>query len=442
MYSQEEHTTVQQTTKASQTTILELNADCLLKIFRYFNVGGMAIVADVCRRFQEIATEAFKYECKEKWVTLTNGDTESRLESTAILRNFGHELKKIFVVFNETRDDGFFFFRCCDQLDVAYAENRSSEFIENIFSEVYGQQLTEVDEEKRNDEFFDIIFDKCDSQQLTEVNISNKILSRDSIYRLNNKFVNIKSLAFEKRPFDENHVESIEQALPTLEHLILYGHEFENSNVLQCLSLNRHLKRIALRYRNDLQNARNLLESMDETLPQLEQLELAIDAIDNAEFRQYRPKFFKNLKRLKIWNFECGIDMQYLSISNEKIEELELKNGRCDEGVVTFICFYKEIKKLTISDIYNHMNYNELLELNKHLPKLTEFEISSCSENCNHEAIARFVLGSEQLVKFVIKDEKIKDISVVMIDIQRKLDSTKWTVDCYPSKNELIIRKL
>lgn len=381
---------------SSQTKITDLNADCLLKIFRYLDVENMAIASDACQRFRESASEAFKYEWKGKTVWLSNQTREHRLESTAILRNFGSQLQKIHIVFGETR----------------------------------------------NLEFLNMIIEKCSRSELTEVDVSGQILSKANVCRLKNKFTNLRSLGFEittRQTDDSVELECIEQHFSNLDQLRLFGNPLKNLNVQQIMSLNPQVKSLSLLYRNHVENATNLLEWIDQYVPQLEQLELhgMSGSVDNIG---YQPKFLKNLKRLKFFDFGCAMNMRHLSISNEKVEELELEEGTCDEHVVDFICQYKEVKKLAIRYVDYQLDYKHLLKLGKHLPKLTELEISSSCSNLNHQAIIDLVLGSKQLVKLVIQDIKRKDVLADLMDLKGKLDPSKWSVDCCPSNKELIIR--
>src|ERR1700704_4650675 len=115
-----------QCAQLSPTTILDLNDDCLLEIFRCLDIEDIAIASDTCQRFQEIGRAAFKYEWNGQIVWLITKTKENRLESTAILRNFGSQLQKIHIEFDAHWNDYFFEMvieRCCSsqltELDVS-----------------------------------------------------------------------------------------------------------------------------------------------------------------------------------------------------------------------------------------------------------------------------------------------------------------------------------
>lgn len=118
----------------------------------------------------------------------------------------------------------------------------------------------------------------------------------------------------------------------------------------------------------------------------------------------YQPAILKFLKRLSFWNFEVR-RIRNLPISNENVEDLALRWGANDNEAADFICHCKEVKKLSIHDIGYPLDYKDRLKLNKHLPKLTEFQISSRHRNSNHQALVKFVLGiSKQLSRFSIEE--------------------------------------
>ena len=134
--------------------------------------------------------------------------------------------------------------------------------------------------------------------------------------------------------------------------------------------------------------------------------------------------------------------MQHLSISNEKVEQLEFEDGKFDSDVTDFICHYKEVRKLSIHHIDSPFDYQDLLKLTTHLPKLSVFEISSHFRNVNHQTIAQFVLRSKQLVSLTIEDRASDAIFKLQTDLQGKLCKTEWDVSCNLRSNELKIRKL
>lgn len=368
--------------------LADLNMDCLLKIFRFLSLADVARVSAVCQRFQSVAVETFKYEWKNKTVRLSNNSMNSKLESTEILRHFGKQLQKVDIIFG-----------LC-----------------------------------RNDTFFEMIIDKC-SPQLTQVDFSStcfnveieKILSKENISRFNAKFGNLKRLRFENNTDDITEPECIEQHFPALEELSLCGYPFKNQNVQHFVKRNAQIKSLSLFHCNKVEDAKSLMQIIDQQLPQLEALGLWIHG-DSHEI-EYQSRFLKSLKRLTVHNYGRSSNLQHLSISCDKIEEMELEVGFCDEHLINFICQYKQLNKLAIRMYADSpLDCNFLRKLSQQLPKLTEVEIGGFWKNLNHSDIANFVLRSVALEKFTLRDRQRKNLSEDMHKIQQNLDSAQWTI--------------
>ena len=383
--------------QSSGVTLMDLNVYCQLKIFSYLSLTDAAKVSEVCRVFQDLAVEVAKKECKTKTVRLNNNSRNSKLESTAILRNFGSLLQKVHIVFDK-----------------------------------HG-----------NDTFLDMIIEKC-SSQLTHVLFSStcfnvqleNTLSKESIGRFNAKFGNLKTLRFGKNTDDITDRECIEQHFPALEELSLFGYPFLSRNVEQFVKLNPQMKRLSSYQRIEVQSARNLLEIIDQQIPQLEQLGLWIHGYANET--QYQPRFLKNLQRLNVRNYGNSNNLQHLSISNESVTEMECELGSYDETFIDFVCQYKELKKLAIRTYINSSFDSKFLQkLKKHLPKLVEIEICGFWKNLNHMDVVHFVHGTKQLVKFTMREALRKEILIDVNQIQKNLDSAQWTVVYHSSSRQL-----
>lgn len=392
---------------APSTVITDLNADCLHTIFRLLDLEDLVMASDACSRFRESASETFKYDWKRERIELSNQCRDDQLEATAILRNFGSQLQKVFIHFGE----------------------------------------------RKNLEFINMFMEKCNGSQLTELNLSGTTLSTADVCRLKNKFTNLKSLGFEitmEQTPDSIEMECVEQHFPTLDQLRLFGHPLLNRNFERIISLNPQLKSLCLLYWSDVWSRGELLQLIDYYLPQLEELELqGMEFIgmddDRPDTDVFKPTFLRNLKRLTLKFFLNGKAMQHCSlISNEKVEELVLVMGYCDEDAVDFICQYKEVKKLTILEADYEFDYKLLLKLCQHLPKLTELEISisiCCVRVINQQDIIELLSGCKNLVKFAIENNKSEDTLADVNHLMGRLDSSKWSVDCNPSEKQTTFNK-
>ncbi|XP_037049506.1 uncharacterized protein LOC119083800 [Bradysia coprophila] len=396
MHPQENAPTVHQNT-VPPTSLLDLNVHCLLTIFCKLDLPDLTRASSVSHRFQDLAAEAFKYEWKNQLIRVSNISQDMKLEATAVLRNFGNRLEKVEIAFDK-----------------------------------HG-----------NDKFFKMFVDKCGSQ-LTKLNFScsclnvnlEKILNKENIRRCNEKFVNLKMMRFGDNIEHITQPECIEQHFPALEELNLNGSPFENQNIFQFVSYNPQIKNLSSFHYNNILDAADMIEVIDQQVPQLEVLGLWIHG--QTDDSEYQPRFLKALKCLMIQNHGTTANLQRLSISTERLVEMELALSLCDKNSIDFICQHKELTKLTIYIYTDNLFVSKYLaQLKKHLPKLTQIEIFGFWSDLNHTDIVLFVHGCQQLVKFILRDNTRLNILEDVVQLHKKLESTQWTVRYIPSKRQL-----
>lgn len=393
MNGTEKHSTVGQY-QPTISNILELNDDCLLTIFRYLCIAEMAVASDACKRFRDIAIDAYKLESRRKPVSLRNNKKEKRLEASAILRHFGPQLQRISVDFGE----------------------------------------------KGNHYFFEMIIEKCCSERLTEVDLSSEIVSRESVYLFKNKFKNIRLFGMDNVAPNSAQLDCFEEHFPAMQHLRVYGKTYANRSLIRFLTVNPQIKHLSLLYRNDIENAQILLPQIAQQLPDLEELELEwMPGV--AEPVAFEPKIFHALKQLRIYNFGRGMNMQSLGISNVSVEEMELRDGSLDNGVMDFISNYQELKKLNIQKVDYPVDYYEMAKMAAKLPKLTEFAIFSFLPNMNRDKIADFVLNGESLTSVAIEEMVEGRLEPLLPYMKKRLHLTNWTVEFLPVYNALLFEK-
>lgn len=121
-------------------SILDLNDDCLLKVFEYSNLSDLSSIADACNRFKQNARDCFAYS---KWTHLlstkdfqTHGDmlNQMLLKTSKVLRNFGHPI----VIFKERSMlcNGLSFYRWTFQRKVIELLSRHCHRWPNMFQEL------------------------------------------------------------------------------------------------------------------------------------------------------------------------------------------------------------------------------------------------------------------------------------------------------------------
>lgn len=367
-----------------------MNVDCLLKIFRLMSLSDLAKVADVCILFREVAMLAFQCDWKNETIRLSNKSKEDKLDATSIIRNFGDQLQKVNIVFD-----------------------------------VHG-----------NDKFFNMIIENCGTQ-LSEVNVSstcfnietNKVLSKANICRFNAKFTNVKCLRFNNNTDDITEPECIEQTFSAMDQLHISGYPFKNENIERFVQSNPQIRILSLFHCNKVDEAKSLLETIDQQLPQLEELGLWIHGHTAAPAAQIESRLLKNLRRLTLHNYGYAGNLQSLSISSDKLETMQLEVTHCDDALIDFICQYTQLRQLTIT-MYQDSEFDckYLKELGKHLPQLAAIEISGFWKNLDPSDISAYMDASKQMVRFTITDERRKNLMEDMAIIHAKLiNAAVWT---------------
>lgn len=311
--------------KKMSSSIISLNEDCLLTIFRHLNVCDLVSVSQVCQLFKYVAVDAFKYECKDKPIQLSNDSKESKLEATTILRNFGQYLRKVQIEFGK-----------CG-----------------------------------NEKLFNLVVDQC-SSQLIEVEFSNScinpiektFLTKATLSRFNAKFKNLKALRFDGNVEEIAEPDCIEQPFPVLEELSLTHEPFYNGNVYEFIELNPQVKRLFTLHRTNLMGASKLIESVDRRLPHLEAFGLWMNGLLFTTRDQRR--FLKNVRCLRLGSTVDEENLQYLPISYENVTDLELKVTCCSDSLFSFISQHKHLEKVTIRS--RPILYRMLSELRNNLP--------------------------------------------------------------------------
>lgn len=89
---------------ASTTTVLHLNDDCLLEVFKYLNLQDLCSVADVCCRFRKNAQDQFSYSdfkhigFRNDFYQSSETDDQKLVQTSRVLRNFGAYIKSVYNV--------------------------------------------------------------------------------------------------------------------------------------------------------------------------------------------------------------------------------------------------------------------------------------------------------------------------------------------------------
>lgn len=342
---------------SSPILLMDLNDHCLIEIFQYASLQSLCNVAEVCKRFQQLAITAFKSKWKNRVVNLHSlSDWKARSDALRILHHFGDLLDKVDVKTNEKK-------------------------------------------------FFDIILERC-GPNLIEVKFSSvhfcgRILNRENIA----KFINLRSLRFGYDICDAIDPACIEQNFSHLEHFAMHYLPCPYfKNLKEFIILNPQLRRLGLAPdQSQFSFSRDVMHFIDQNLPQLEELEITVlDIVDGYEEIDsaivYESIFFKNLKRLIFEHcLQTDYWLRYLSISNENVEEMHF-NVNHSKGWNNFIDtigkHYKQVKKLKFNFL---LDDEELTKLSENMPKLAVVECHD--KTYRRDRTHKLVQGSPRFIR-------------------------------------------
>lgn len=380
-------------TDASGMTLMQMNDDCLVEIFKYLDFADLSIVSTVCKRLQELSFRTFKSVWKKKRFALHNCTTKYKLDSLRLLSQFGNVLQKV---------------------DIRFGGNRNEEFLNNIIDKC--SNLTEV-------RFFHRSPQKPD-----------KFLNKKNIFRLNEKFPNLKVLEFSSDAENIVDSECIEQTFSNLEHLGIFFDAFSYENLRNFINLNPQVKRLPLKHGESIHITRDLIEFIDRKLPHLEELDILIEKDYTTNDTQ--QLFLTNLKRLHIED-HSNEGLTFLSgLSSENVEDMRVGLFHWNDTLTDRICKFKEVKRLHLLCACDVIDGDSLIKLSESLPKLSKiFLTASSTLSLNIKDVAQFVKKSKQLTEFFLFV-----CSWNLNEIKENIDLTQWKVTL-GKKKKLRIRK-
>lgn len=378
----------------SPMMLTDVNDHCLVEIFRFMSLEDLCTVSEVCKRFQQLAITAFKSTWKNRVVKISNLHRvgkewkQMRLDSLRILRHFGGVLTKLHV-------------------------------------------------QSDNQKIYDFIVDKC-GPNLVELKLDPEYYPVDELNEEKlTKFTNLRSLRlFGNQQFID--MEYIQQNFMKLEYIAIGRLAIDFENLRRFLQLNPQLKRLGLTHDDNTPLNRDVIQFIDESLPELEELQLQFSDPEedfterNTDTNVRQPRFFKNLKRLIIEH--CAHTeswLRYISISNGKLEEIHFYVHHADgwNDFIDLICSqYKELKVLKFNFF---LDDEQLMKLGKNLPKLSKIEcddlfyakyMRSDETNERMQWVPRFIREAKQLTCIVLKP------FFGEVSFKETIDLNQWTV--------------
>ncbi|XP_037025114.1 uncharacterized protein LOC119066648 [Bradysia coprophila] len=117
--------------------------------------------------------------------------------------------------------------------------------------------------------------------------------------------------------------------------------------------------------------------------------------------RTYRPMYFNQLKKLKIFAYgQCEEIFNFLKISNKKLTELEFCGMIADDLVIQSLLNYSKLSKLQLGCSY--VEEEALNQLPGHLPKLMSLTLDTKYLYWNPVSIIKFMEDALRLRRLIV----------------------------------------
>lgn len=363
--------------KIQPTGILDLNNDCLRHLCNFFSLTDLAVVADVCVQFRDIAQAHFKtskhksldlmeiFECAEDVDSVQNG----LLFISKVLRNFGDSIVSI-------RAKGI--------------------FIRNLYRAKYSSQI------------IILISRYCSNGNLKELSLENfnHASSNFSAQNLRSLLKHLQSLALRHGKCTKAFLKRLAQHWPKLEAIAFYNVSFSsqivNVDVEKVLAKNPQLKKIEIFYCRNVTD--RIFHSIATHTQQIESLKFKSFELRSTTFEE-NSKYLGKLSKLKSLEIDCygksicsAIDE--MAARNVAIEHLKLRSFNLRDQADRFTDGISKLKTITSLGLSHSwgLKATHLMEIVKNLD-LTEIELTSMLN-----------LTAENLLELVKIGQKVQKI--------------------------------
>lgn len=385
--------------------ILNLNDDCLEKVFSYLSRNDLVNVSETNSRFTFASERAFtrKYGKVQTTVSMIQNNrvnADVLKSSLKLLKKFGHLITKLLVEFK------------LEELEelLESIKNHCGEKINELKFCHYGVSINR------------------------RIQYNNGLEKMDLFLRgLNDRFTNLHNLEFDYRHESKicPYIKSVARPIASLNSFTVAGALFSLDDIRAFIDSNGHLECLTL---NAEQTSRSLyisqkfIQYLDTALPQLKNFKISrvCVTVGASRYQEY-PNRFQNLKKFSFGSSACFtfFHQEHLSFFGENIEDIELFIVDLSFAAFTVDSRLKKLKRLVLhlmkleGDIYNVPEYLYLFLFwsSSGIPKLildnnqlTEIVIHLYRYDVNHNATAYEDLGYLDIIK-------------------SKLDTDQWDVN-------------
>lgn len=363
-----------------QSSIMQLNDDCLLKVMDNLNALDLCAIKDTCRRFKNLSTYHFQLTYKDSFSfgkNLCHGEEMSECDATIILLHFGQYITKLILSASHMEDD----------VDILHIIGK----YENIKElEIY-QKYVDTEGMNECNEIF---------SHLERLSINYCYTEDDSIY---NFLWNCKMLKhLEIDDMDEIDGNFLAKKFGQLESLSLIDIKcFERCYINQCLKEHANLKKVEMikcNFTNDF-----MFRVISDNLVNIEEISI--------QLRKFTDSFQTNLstllklKELKRLEFNCGqkpIAEFITSLAKNSMEHLSISDTELNKDLCAALIKLQNLKTLKLISMQKtSKNFPKFLQQNfKQLEQL--FIVDFCAFNA--ETVFEIVSNAANLKKLFIKE--------------------------------------
>lgn len=310
--------------------LTDVNDDCLEEIFKYLQKEELVHIADAHPRFEATAVRVYgQYSCK--WYIINAKQKRRDAYHLRCLHHFGHLVHALILT--------------------ARLRNFDYRLLEAVTKHC-GPTLTTMH----------LRFSAASMKH-----VKGKKYCRVFLQQLSHNFPNLENFAFTSELKHFQKLDFLMQNFSSLVQISLDVYEHSVEQFKEIIRLNPQLLGVAAHLR-DVTLTLDLVRLIDDTLPQLQLLDIHCQAVEQIE--RFEPKYFKNLIHLSI-SGPMTIDMlNILAVSSERLQRFE---DLCEEtGILNYptdiLCRYKQLNELWLQ----YMTNANIIVLADNLPSIVK----------------------------------------------------------------------
>lgn len=390
--------------KPDDLKVTGLFDDCLFEIFKYLNDEDLLHIAGTNERLKAAGRVFFERKYREKAFKVSNNYKydEKLLPSVAYLKHFGDLIKKMHV-------------------DYTHPTHRYDRHLESTIVTYCQKSLIEITLSGAEEDAFCEFEEPFEKAQKVCLNGG---FAAYIIRNFNKLFPNAHRLELlETKANWYSNKELIQQHFPSVTHLTVINPDylqlklnltFTVENVKKVILLNPQIKSLNLKYNSHLPIDKNLLEFINQQLPQLETLDLDL-TLSNGDFGSDKLTF-DELKCLSLKFWEA---LPIPCISGRQLEKLTLNDiwkkrdvsNNYQQAISELVSSNKNISTLKfLGDFGNDFPYDQILG------NLSKLNVLVISHSVPFTTIVWILDNCEQLkhltilIKRRVKNDMVKQL--------------------------------